>query len=532
MKPSEQFVNEVELDTLVVALLASCGCYEPLESCPLPLPSCLSSPADISQVQKLLRRGNIREATGLLEKRYPAFLEAHADVAARLKIQQFVEELRETKGTLTQNTERYIKEELKFCTHSCDQQDLLKNALLLLIAPSPEQLPTTNALWDTSRREDLAAFVTYSLISFSERQSSTCQNDDCKIHISGALRLSVLLCYLIAVHNSYHIFHPEEPRYEEIEQLLLPDRLLWTEDDSGVDDIPIQRSEVGALSQAVGISWMEASRSIRMHGGNVQRALISQLRRMQLRSNLLFSLCVQYGEMRGLLPSRPEACGQVLWEIRCNIINFEIEIAEEVIQKHFPEQSFNPRINFLLGQCKCVRALIFKDIDRAYLLASKVLAPLTLDQPQLYCQFKDTMLCFLDSKNSLLLPQLQKPFLLSVAQQICASLAHTCKEKPPLLERVQYLLYTHTQWFRQQYTNDIFESYLSIPELKSASHPLFSDQPNLKEASLATHDAQDDAWYDESTIDMIMEFLNIDRAYAVTLVSSYESLDDIFANFF
>jgi len=328
---------------------------------------------------------------------------------------------------------------------------------------------------------------------------------------------------------------------------------------------------IQALAQAVGISRQESVESLKHSDGCLERALKQQLCRIRINENLFDKLAIEYGYQRGLLTRKAmlRALSTVSLdnsELENLLVNEETmeqlrKIRQLISEEHISEvlsimntinprfeDSCSPKFLFRLKLCEFVQMVKRQQFQEAICIARKSLGPLTINNPELMTDLKEAILLLVyppvpDSQlNYLKIPQtnetgeyprstitkriLEKISSICLADRLCTSLGETVGlHEPKLITYAKYLLSTHTQWFRKQLCDDVFDKCLMLSQLKqpelSFHVSIESEGDTNKKTSLSTTIERKPTEVDESSILTLMEFMAVSRIEAISYLKQF-----------
>ncbi|PKI50123.1 hypothetical protein CRG98_029447 [Punica granatum] len=217
------------------------------------------------------------------------------------------------------------------------------------------------------------------------------------------------------------------------------------------------------------------------------------------------------------------------------------EVVEEVnsMDPDFFKQ--NPVLLFQLKQVQFLNLVNTGDHASALRVACSHLGPLAAKDPALLKPLKETLLALIQPTEEALVRSLPLDAL-STSLQVAIG-RRLGIEEPQLMKIMRATLHTHNEWFKLQMCKDRFESLLRIDSLKDVSSPMLACALSKSNVDSCTHGssvvttsssgraAEDssspaqvsstDAFYDESAILKVMEFLALPRADAIHLLAQY-----------
>jgi hypothetical protein len=345
---------------------------------------------------------------------------------------------------------------------------------------------------------------------------------------------SILLRYLITVHNMFHVIKgTDSPYAQQLEHILLPDRAPRPK-------LPLVKSEpdrrnVQIMAQLLGLIESEAI-EILSSTPDLVNAMKIELCRYDLNQEVVKDLCQGYCSYRKILDSKHVIDG-ALKELAFNfkyedMIQRVIELDSKLWERH-------PQLLFELRCDQMKRFIACGDYGSAVDLAMKKIAPMTLVHAELVSPFRDIAVLLG------LPPQGYQTDLSNILTKIDTFIreAKSMKEKvAELIEIFKYLLQIHTEWFNQMGSVDPFHELLEklkiYPTIPSpGTPPLMESSISSSVSSSAMHDSDDDSDEDspvgEQAVTMLMEVMRLRREEAIELLRRHHGdIESVFNSLF
>jgi len=281
--------------------------------------------------------------------------------------------------------------------------------------------------------------------------------------------------------------------------------------------------------------------------GNVGEALKNELSRINLNRPGLLPLIMEYCHKRGLLGRQRQATGkrrsereeedegieekvEQLRKVRKLTNDGEISAVLSTTDQLNPSFSqTSPHLYFQLKQCEFVECINNKQIGKAMEIARKYLGPLSVQYPELVPDLKETtLLLALPADQLKQLPVLNKVKASTLAGPLFTALGNSIGlQEPKLCKILKYLLWTHSEWFKQQMCEDSFNDLFELPHLKR------NDSCGKEEEVAVVNNSvqmEEDSPFDDKEIIKLMEWTALTRREAIALMTQYQgNLDEIFA---
>ncbi|KAK4760892.1 hypothetical protein SAY87_005785 [Trapa incisa] len=217
------------------------------------------------------------------------------------------------------------------------------------------------------------------------------------------------------------------------------------------------------------------------------------------------------------------------------------EVVEEVNALYPDFFEKNHVLLFQLKQVQFLNLVKSGDHNTALEVACSHLGPLAAKDSSLLKPLKETLLELIQPTEE----GLQRNFPLdALSNSLQVAIGERLGiEEPHLMKIIKATIHTHNEWFKLQMCKDRFESFLRIDSLKDVSSPMqmgtllksnadsctlgssvittSSSSRAVEDGSSPVQVSSTDAFYDETAILKVMEFLALPRADAIHLLAQY-----------
>ncbi len=334
---------------------------------------------------------------------------------------------------------------------------------------------------------------------------------------------SILIRYLITVHNMYHIIKGiESPHAHSLDKILLPDR-------AARQKLPLIKSDpnrqhVQILVQLLGLLESEAV-EILSCTPDLKQAMEIELCRYDLNQQSLIELCESYCTYRKL--TSDHVADPILKDL-AEHCKYE-EIIKRVIELDPKLWNRTPRLLFELRCEQLAHLVSLGEYDAATTLAMTQMAPMTLVHADFVPLFRDAavLLGLPSTPHESKLP--------SIVNRIELAMREKAKQREPdLILMFTYLIEIHGEWFKQMGSVDPFQSIIEkLKIVQTPSSPLPQLESMITEEFEDSDDDSDEEPDRENFITMIMEAMRIRREDAVELLRrNHGDIDTVFSSIF
>eukprot|EP01112_Ceratiomyxa_fruticulosa_P013331 TRINITY_DN3751_c0_g1_i1.p1 TRINITY_DN3751_c0_g1~~TRINITY_DN3751_c0_g1_i1.p1 ORF type:complete len:552 (-),score=114.24 TRINITY_DN3751_c0_g1_i1:883-2538(-) len=503
-------------------------------------------------IRALLLEGKISSAIQVCNALSPTALSSYPHLLFRLYKHKFCEILSEGK----------IEQVIEFCRDvlapfSQDAFPEAYNEFKRIMASLLNKQTDTIEKCTREERETLSSQVIFALKSTLNIQDPP---------------FSSLIRYLVIHHNAYHAMKGIESQFPVIENFIMPSSSSTPSPaQTNSPTFKCDEKDVMSLVQTLGIHRNAAIESIVRAEGKISTALISELSKVPLNSDLLSSSLLNFAQCRAIINSNdiidckkkihkkdPKELFGDKHEMFLILKNLRkladegkaAELLSSVNEIDPSLANTSPHLYFHIHHSLAINMIKNGDTSNALDTIRRIMAPISLKYPNLVREVKEcsTFLTITQKKEKDDVMDVDSerieshsivplPKLSDVSGPLFSTVFYKVGMPQSELECiVGYLLHIHNEYYEMIQSNDRFDNILQIDLLKLSD--VENRETEIEEKKVENENKADNAQsggdtnvIDDSVADTLVDILRVSREEAINLLIQFDNnLDNIFAS--